>query len=117
MSQYRNVPTFTVGIVEGVKTTADFYRYLQAHDQGQPPSSEVTVTVSASPFTYTAPRGGFILVQGGTVSAIAFSRSATTAGVSIFYTTGQTMGVFPVSQNDKLKVTYSGKPSMIFISQ
>jgi hypothetical protein len=107
--QYRQVPTFDQQIATGITNNSYWYRYFQDSDTGRPPTAEFVLTVPASPFIYTAPRKGFLIVQGGTVSAIAFSRSGT------FYTTGQTTGTFPVGQGDQLKVTYSGKPNVIFV--
>jgi hypothetical protein len=109
VSQYRFPPKFTDGVVEGFKTASVWYRYMQALDGGQPPASETVVTPTASPFIYSAPRGGFVIVQSGTVGSIQFSRSGA------FYATGETAGVFPVGQNDQLKITYSGVPKVTFV--
>lgn len=70
----------------------------------------VAITVSASPFSYAALRAGNTIVNGGTVSAISISRDGTT-----FYVTGQTFGVFPMAQNDLLKVTYTVAPTITFL--
>jgi len=67
------------------------------------------ITVSASPFTYTAPAAGSVVVTGGTVSAIALIRQGTTVA------TGLTTGLIPVSRFDQVKVTYSVVPTMTFI--
>jgi hypothetical protein len=109
--QFRQVPTYTVPLSKGENTTSAWYRYLQQNELGTPPSSEVAVTVTASPFVYTAPKKGFVIVTGGTVSLITFSRTTGT-----FYNTGQTSGTFPVASNDQLKVTYSVLPTtFIFV--
>src|SRR5271168_5385712 len=108
--QFRQPPTYTESLIKGSNTNSSWYRYFQQTELGTPPSAEVAVTVTGSPFTYTAPRKGFVLVTGGTVSIIAFSRTAGT-----FYTTGETTGVFPVALNDQLRVTYSGLPTFIFV--
>lgn len=110
MSQYRYPPKFTDSISEGVKTSATWYRYLQAIDGGQPPAPETIITPSGSPFTFTAPRGGFVIVQGGTVGSVQFSRTP-----NVFYFTGEISGVFPVGQLDQLKITYSVVPNMTFV--
>lgn len=112
MTFFRTAPTYEEPLTTGKNTTASWYRWFQNIDNGIPPSSEVTVTVGGSPFTYTAPSKGFVIVTGGTVSAIAFSRTAGT-----FYGTGQTAGTFPLSAGDKLKVTFSATPSLVFVAQ
>jgi hypothetical protein len=71
------------------------------------PVKESSITVTASPFSYTAQSNGSVLVTGGTVSAISLIRSST-------YVTGLTSGLFPVSNKDVLKVTYTGLPTMVF---
>jgi hypothetical protein len=89
-------------------TTAWWYRYFQSHDSGQPPSNETTVTPKGSPYTYTAPRGGILVVNGGTIASIQMARSGT------FYPTGVTSGSFSLAQNDKLLFTYSVAPQLVF---
>lgn len=108
MTQYRQVPVFEQPMAKGENTTSPWYRYFQAHDLGQPPGSETVVTVGSSPFVYQAPRQGMVIVTGGTVSAVNYSRSGT------FYTTGQTAGSFPVSMGDQLKIVFSVKPQVVF---
>ena len=107
--QYRNVPTYEQPLEITGHTSSAWYRYWQQNELGTPPAAESAVTPTGSPFTYTAGRKGFLIVQGGTVSAVAFSRSGT------FYTTGQTQGVFPLDQNDQLKVTYSAAPILTWV--
>jgi len=68
------------------------------------------VAVGASPFTYTAPFNGHVLVTGGTVSAISLIRQSAT------FATGLTSGFIPVSRLDQVKVTYSSTPTMNFLS-
>ena len=109
MSQFRSVPTFDQGIAEGVRNNAVWYRYFQAQAQGQPPDNESVVPLTGSPYLFTAPRRGFLVVNGGTITAISVSRTAPT-----FYPTGQTSGSFNLGQGDVLKITYSGKPSAVF---
>lgn len=67
------------------------------------------ITVGASPFTYTATGDGVVMVNGGTVSIIAFGRQGSVIG------TGQTQGMFPVSFGDAIRVTYSVLPNVRFI--
>ena len=70
------------------------------------------VTPGASPYTYqnTSGRPGDMIVSGGTVSAIDFSRNNAT-----FYSVGGVSGVFPLSAYDFLRVTYIVAPTMTFI--
>jgi hypothetical protein len=110
VTQYRQVPVFEQPIKQGENTSSPWYRYFQAHDLGQPPGTETTITVGASPFIYQAPRKGIVIVNGGTVSAISYSRSGT------FYATGQTTGTFTLAMGDQLKVVFSGKPQVVFSS-
>jgi len=74
--------------------------------QAQPSAA---ITVTASPFTYTAPFNGQVTVTGGTVSLIQIIRGGTTVA------TGLTVGLFMMSRGDQLIVTYSGLPTMIFL--
>jgi hypothetical protein len=74
--------------------------------QAQPAQS---ITVGASPFTYTAPFDGTLVSTGGTVSAIAIIRQSTTVA------TGLTSGLIPLSRSDKVQVTYSASPTMTFL--
>ena len=67
------------------------------------------VTPSASPFLFTAPTKGALNVSGGTVSAIAHVRGATTTSL------GGTSGNYLVSKGDVLKITYSVAPTLLFI--
>jgi hypothetical protein len=81
-------------------------QYLQQFTQAPP--SVIGVTVSASPFAYTAKEPGFIFVNGGTVSNISFAR-----GSIVLNFTGQKL--VPVSINDIVTVTYSVLPTISFI--
>ncbi|MGS0981013.1 hypothetical protein [Burkholderia glumae] len=70
----------------------------------------VAVTVGASPFAYTAPAAGTVLIVGGTVSAVTLKRG-TASAVSV----GATAGSVPVSAGDIVTVTYSAAPTMSFV--
>ncbi|MGV0128854.1 hypothetical protein [Burkholderia gladioli] len=69
-----------------------------------------SITVGASPFVYTAPAAGTVLIVGGTVSAVTLKRGSPSA-VSV----GATAGSVPVSAGDIVTVTYSGAPTMSFV--
>lgn len=78
------------------------------------PSADITprppvvgITPGASPYTYEAPARGFVLVTGGTVSSITWTRDGST-----FLTTGMTAGFFPVEAGDAIVVTYTVAPTM-----
>lgn len=85
-----------------------FVSVYNAVTQGLPQPEEA-LTVGASPFTYQAVIRGQVLISGGTVSAIAFSRGQT------FYSTGQTTGLFQLDFGDRIRVTYTVAPTMVFI--
>jgi|KBSSwiStaDraftv2_1062776.scaffolds.fasta_scaffold00686_14 hypothetical protein len=108
--QYRALPTYTEPVDDKGNMSAAWRRWFSATDTGTPPAAEASITVGASPFTYQATQKGFVIVTGGTVSSIQFTRTGT-------YSTGQTAGVFPVSLADILTVTWSGKPTMTFVPQ
>ena len=70
------------------------------------------VAVGASPFTTQNTTGQPVdlIVTGGTVSAIDFSRDNVT-----FYGVGQTAGVFCLSPYDYLRVTYTVAPTITLV--
>lgn len=72
----------------------------------------ITITPGASPYTYqnTNTYPVDVIVNGGTVSAVAFSRDNAT-----FYTVGQINGVFALSPYDFLRVTYTLVPTMTLV--
>ena len=74
-----------------------------------PPS---TITVTGSPFSYqnTTTFRADVIVQGGTVSKVEFSRDGST-----WYDVGVTAGMFGLSPSDRLRVTYTGAPTMTLI--
>lgn len=104
------IPTYETPLQLEGRNVAVWYRFFQGVWNGTPPQTEQGLTVTASPFSYVAPRKGFVILTGGTVSAVSFTRTAT-------YPTGQTAGIFPVSQGDTLNVTYSVKPTLTFVPQ
>lgn len=70
------------------------------------------IAVGASPYTHqnTNTYPADVIVSGGTVSAIAFSRDNAT-----FYTVGLTSGMFALSPYDFLRVTYTVAPTMTLV--
>jgi hypothetical protein len=113
MPHYRSAPTYDQDIITPIpsnaKTSAAYYRWFQDIDLGVPPSSELPITVGASPFIYSPSMKGAVIVSGGTVTSIQLSRSGT------FYLTGQTQGLFMLAANDRLQVMYTGAPTMVFL--
>lgn len=80
--------------------------YLQQFTQAPP--KFVDITVDISPFSYTAKEPGYVIVDGGTVSAIHLLRGSDDLDL-----TGQK--IIPVSINDTVITTYSVLPTMTFI--
>jgi len=68
-----------------------------------------TITVGASPFTYTVQFNGSLSVSGGTVSAIAVIRQGATVA------TGLTAGLVPLSRMDQIRITYTVAPVAVFL--
>ena len=85
-----------------------WYQFLTRIQQLTAERGIETLTVSASPFTYTPSTIGNIFVSGGTVSSIVLGRSGVTLTCpeNIF---------IPVAANDTVTVTYSGLPTMTFV--
>jgi hypothetical protein len=73
------------------------------------PPAPAAIVVGASPYTFTAPYNGCVVVSGGTVSLVQLGRAG------VFLATGVTTGVFPVSAGDQIKVTYTVAPTMNFL--
>lgn len=67
------------------------------------------ITVTASPFSYvnTGNVTAAVLVSGGTVTTIEFSRNGTD-----FFLIGLLAGQFVLAPNDRLRVTYAVAPTM-----
>lgn len=81
-------------------------QYLQQFTQAPP--NFILVSVSASPFSYTAKEPGSVVITGGTVSAVHLVRGTTDINL-----TGQK--IIPMSINDTVIVTYSVLPTIQFI--
>jgi len=108
--QFNSLPNFGVPLEKQGVTSKDWYFYWANLFTGLPPGNETALVPGASPYTYIAGVKGNLLVSGGTVSAIAFSRDGST-----FYSTGQTAGMFPLNARDSLRVTYTVTPTMVFV--
>ena len=108
--QLNRLPNFNVPLTLKGITSKDWFFFWAGLYNGLAPAIETAITPGASPYTYSAPVKGSVIVSGGTVSAIDFSRDGST-----FYTTGQTAGMFTLNAQDRLKVTYTVVPTMTFV--
>jgi hypothetical protein len=70
---------------------------------------QVSITPGASPYAWTSPAIGNLVISGGTVSAVTLTHAAGTP-VAI-----PTAGIVPVMTGDVVTVTYTGAPTMTFI--
>ncbi len=111
MSQQLNrLPDFSTPLMDKKGTTnASWFRLFQGLFTGSPAANISVVVPGTTPYTYAAPTGGTLIVNGGSVSQVKYSRD----GAS-FYVTGQTQGMFPVSQGDQLVISYSVPPTLTF---
>lgn len=108
--QLNTLPQYGQALVEHGVTDRGWYFFWSGLFRGLAPELEAAVTPTGSPYTYSAPRGGSMIVSGGTVSMIEFSRDGST-----FYDVGQTAGMFALSAADQLRVTYAVAPDMVFV--
>lgn len=105
---YLSAPTYEQPIVKAGQTHTAWYRFFTGLYKGTPAAAEGALVLGASPYAYTAPAKGFLIIRGGTVSAVEFTRSQTTL-------TGQTQGIFPMAQGDTLTITYSVLPTVTWV--
>lgn len=69
------------------------------------------IAVGASPFSYTAPNAGTVLVRGGTVTVLELGRGG------VFVNIGVVAGPVPVSAADVVRVTHAGAPTMTYVQR
>ena len=110
-----SIPASRVAMVDEEKKCAVvWYRFFdRIFKQVSPPTTAPEgITVTASPFSYTnsTTTNIDVIVYGGTVSSIKFSRDR-----SALYLLGQTSGMFRLSPLDMLTVVYSVKPTMTLV--
>lgn len=74
------------------------------------PPTGVTLGASPAVYRYVGPNSGSLIVSGGTVSLIEFSR-----GGVVYYTTGQIAGMFALSPTDYLRITYTVVPTVTLV--
>lgn len=108
--QLNRLPQFGQPLANKEVTNKDWYFFWAGLWRGLAPELESPVVLTGSPFTFSAPRRGSLIVSGGTVSQIRFSRDAST-----FYDVGATAGMFALSAADRLEVTYTGSPTLTFV--
>ncbi len=108
--QLNKLPQFGQPLENKGVTSKDWYFFWTGLWRGLAPEIETAVTPDGSPFTYNAPRRGSLIVSGGTVSLIRFSRDGST-----FYDVGATAGMFALSAADRLEVTYTVAPTLTFV--
>lgn len=72
------------------------------------PAAERVVQPSGSPFVYTAPSTGHLVVQGALVG-LSLIRGRTTIPVS------PGLAMIPLSQGDRAVLTYSAAPGLVFL--
>lgn len=89
--------------------TREFYRFIEnlfiAAGGGGP---LLTITLTGSPFVYVSPIMAYIVVQGGTVSKLEFSRDTGTTWIDL----GTVAGMFTLEAQDEMRVTYTVAPTM-----
>lgn len=111
MIQFNRMPDVNQPLTVKSVIASGWFRFWQGLFSGTPTGNISTIKVGSSPFTYVAPVGGTVIVNGGSTTQIQFSRDGAN-----FYITGQTAGMFPLSQGDQLIVTYPvAPPTMTFI--
>lgn len=86
-----------------------FFLNVSQQAFGTNSTGPASVTVGASPFVYVAPVQGSVLISGGPVSLIEYSKDGTT-----WFPTGQTGGSLQLVANDHVRVTFTNAPSMTF---
>ena len=69
------------------------------------------IASGASPYVFTAPDPGRVVVQGGTVTLIELGRGGA------FVPTGIIVGVVPVSRGDQVRTTYVVAPTITYFKQ
>lgn len=109
-SQLNSLPNYPVPLLQGRVTDSSWYRFWAGLFQGLPPENEAPVTLDASPASYSAPRRGSLIVAGGTVTLIEFTRNGTD-----YYDTGAIAGMFTLSASDVLRITYAVAPDVTFV--
>lgn len=73
-------------------------------------STPTAMTVSGSPYVFTAPSDGLVVLSGGTVSLVQYGRGSTLTAL------GLVGGLIPVVKDDTVRITWAiSAPSLTFI--
>lgn len=110
MNALNNIPSFEQPFMNGRINSKDWFFFLVGLYNGLAPEAETPIVLGASPYLYSAVIKGTVIVSGGTVSLVEFSRNGTT-----FYATGQTSGMFTLNAQDRLRITYTVPPTTTFV--
>lgn len=78
-------------------------------ETGKVAGAAISVAPSGSPYTYTAPSNGLLLVSAGTVTLIEYVR------LGSLYVVGLLAGAIPVARGDGIKLTYVVAPTVSFV--
>lgn len=109
--QFNSLPNFPVPLMENRITSRDWYRFFVGLFRGLPPANVEPVTLTGSPYVYSATRKGSLIVEGGTVSAVEFSRD----GGDTYIDVGTVAGMFTLNASDLLRLTYAVDPNVNFV--
>lgn len=110
MAQLNKIPDFVTKLIENGITNKDWYFFFVGTFTGIPPSNVAPINPSTSPFHFIAPSKGSVIVQGGTISALEFSRDNMD-----YYNIGVNAGMVTLNKGDILRTTYTVAPTMTFI--
>lgn len=110
MPQLNTIPNYPIRLTINGETTKDWYFFWAGLFRGIPPAIEAAVTADPSPYVFSATARGSLIIEGGTVTSVEFSRDGVT-----FYDTGVTAGMFPVNSSDQLRITYAVAPNLTFV--
>jgi hypothetical protein len=109
-AQFNRIPTYTEPLTTKGATTRGWFSFWAGLFSGQPTGPVSQLTLQPSPWTYVASAAGSLLISGGSVTQVKFSRDGAN-----FYVTGATAGLFPLAQGDTLQITYTGTPQVLFV--
>ena len=101
---FLTIPTYDQSITVANKTSSIWYRFFQGTFTGQPTGAEINVTLTGSPFIYTAPTAGMLIIAGGTISKLSLNRTQDNA-----LNTNESL--IPMANGDQVSITYSVKPT------
>lgn len=111
MTQFNRMPTYQESLTTKEATTRGWFSFWAGLFTGQPTGPASAIRVGSSPFSYVASAGGSVILSAGSTTRIQVSRDGVT-----FFDTGQTVGMFPLSQGDTIVVTYpAAAPTMTFM--